>query len=201
MSWSDWKRSDGTNTTWMPDLWDRPDLVKSWKQKQKKKRRELAEQSLDIQVRNDIDVHNANTLRRAQALSEKTEKRQRRPIRYNQWDVELERNLADRENDPEADSLSRNLRTSSIRTDGSHSKAPSVISASCPGLSGSRRRLSQTPSSSQSATAFPNRAKTLSSRGSQETLSTATPSAESRSIRPLPTRAKLRSPAKDPPSR
>ena len=58
----------------MPDLWDRPDLVKSWKQKQKKKRRELAEQSLDIQVSNDIDGHNANTLRRAQALS----RRQRR---------------------------------------------------------------------------------------------------------------------------
>lgn len=192
VAWSDWKRLDGTNTTWMPNLYDRPDLVKSWKQKQNRRRRELAEESLDIEVQNYIDVHNANTFRKAQALLEKTDKRRLRPIRYDQWDIELDENLVDRDINPETDSWSRHLRKSTVRTDEPRTRLPSILSAS-PSVSSDKDTSSsrmiklQTPSFSRSATF--------------SSLTAPMPVAESRSVRALPSRAKLRSSPKALPSR
>lgn len=203
VAWSDWKRLDGTNTTWMPNLWDRPDLVRYWKQKQNKRRRELAEENLDIEVSNFIDIHNANTFRKAQALMEKTDKRRGRPIRYGQWDIELEKNLVDRDMSLETDTWPRHLRRGAVRTGDFLTRFPSTVSAS-PSMSsdkdtsGSRRFNSQIPSSSRSATLF---SSSNPSRGSQETLTAPTSITESRSVRALPTRAKLLSPTKTPPSR
>ena len=77
----------------MRDIPDRPDLVRAWKQKQKKKRRALAEENLDIEVTNDIDIHNLLTLRRSQAYDEKLEKRKKNPINYKSWELQLGRNL------------------------------------------------------------------------------------------------------------
>lgn len=185
----------------MPTLWDRPDLVKSWKQKQNRRRRELAEEGLNIEVSNYIDVHNANTFRRAQALFEKTNKRQSRPVRYGQWDIELEKNLMDRDVNPETDTRSRHLRKGAVRTSESSSKVPSTVSTSpslANGASGSQWFGSQTPSTSGSATLF---SRPSSSRESQETLKASTPIAESRLIRPLPAKTKMRSPVKTLPSR
>lgn len=184
----------------MPNLWDRPDLVRYWKQKQNKRRRELAEESLDIQVSNYIDVHNTNTFRKAQALSEKTDKRRARPVRYGQWDLELGNNLVNRDMYPGRSTWSRHhLRKGAIRTGAeSLTRVPSTVSASPSFSNGSRRFKSQTPSSSHSAPLF---ASSSISRGSQETLATSMPVTESRSIRALPARAKLRSPVKAPPSR
>lgn len=186
----------------MSNLWDRPDLVRFWKQRQNKRRRELAEDNLDIEVSNFIDIHNANTFRKAQALMEKTDKRRGRSIRYGEWDIELEKNLVDRDMNPETDTWPRHLRKG-VRTGESLTRFPSTVSASPPvssdkDTSGSRRFNPQIPSSSRSATLF---SSSNPSRGSQETLTASTPINESRSVRALPARAKLFSPAKTPPSR
>ena len=93
VSWKPWERADGSCTLWMRDIPDRPDLVRAWKQKQKKRRRALAEENLDIEVTNDIDIHNLMTRRRSQAYDEKLEKRTKNPINYKSWEMQLEQNL------------------------------------------------------------------------------------------------------------
>lgn len=206
MAWSTWKRSDGSNTTWMPDLEDRPDLIKSWKRRQNHRRRELAEESLDIEVLNTIDIHNANTVRRAQVLLDKTHKRKGRMVGYKRWDLELEKNLdrLDREMGVGTEGWSRSLRGNSSRTNENPlpkvpSLAPSVISISeSSSSSGSKNvSLSRVSSSSRST---PLSSAPMASNPRQS-LSPQSPVIEPRPSRPLPRRVTSLTPAKPKPSR
>lgn len=179
----------------MPYIPERADLVKSWKQKQKRVRHELAEESLDVEVGNDIDIHNVNTIERAQALAEKTEKRKKKPIKYHNWDSELDKNLIDKGIMVDNESRSRNLRAPSIRVEGRKSRTPSTKPASTSKLSvkiasGSRATQSPVPGPSRSMTlSSGSSSKPPSSLGLRESLSSQSSLPVSRSPRPLPTRA------------
>jgi hypothetical protein len=215
VAWIGWKRLDGTNTTWMPNIYDRPDLVSSWKRKQNKIRRDNVEESLDIAVRHDIDVHNDNTSRRAEAFAEKMDKRRRRNVGYKQWDLELEKNIdrLHREMGEGSESRSRSLRGNYTRTIGSaHPRAPSVtgsvvsISSALssnkhPSGSQVNPSLANGPSSSRSATLSSTSGKASSSAGSQRPMTSQEADTESRPSRPLPRRATLLAPATATPSR
>jgi [histone H3]-lysine9 N-trimethyltransferase SUV39H len=208
VAWSTWKRADGSNTTWMPDLFDRPDLVKSWKRKQNQRRRELAEESLDIEVLNTIDIHNANTVRRAQVLLDKTHRRKGRMLGYKQWDLELEKNLdrLDREMGVGTEGWSRSLRGNSSRThETPFPKAPSsVISISESSSSSGSKNASLSRASPSSSS----RSTTLSSApmarnpptNVRQSLSPQSPIIEPRPSRPLPRRVMSLTPAKPKPS-
>ncbi|KIM86527.1 hypothetical protein PILCRDRAFT_307091 [Piloderma croceum F 1598] len=211
VAWSTWKRSDGSNTTWMPDLSDRPDLVKSWKRRQNQRRRELAEESLDIEVLHTIDIHNANTVRRAQVLLDKTRRRKGRMVGYKQWDLELEKNLdrLNREMVVGTESWSRSLRGNSSRTNEiplpkAPSVAPSVISISESSSSSGSRDVSRSRASHSSSSG----SATLSSAPMasnptkfRQSLSPQSPVIEPRPSRPLPRRVTSLAPAKPKPSR
>ena len=108
VAWADWERKDGSNTTWVRDLPDRPDLVNAWKKTQNARRAALASQSTSIEICPFLDVHNERTYARARALEERAraqaleEKRRGRAGRswgYQMWDAEIEKHLHELEMD------------------------------------------------------------------------------------------------------
>ena len=192
VSWKPWERADGSCTLWMRDIPDRPDLVRAWKQKQKKKRRKLADYNLDIEVTNDIDIHNLLTLRRSQAYDEKLEKRKKNPINYKNWDLLLDRNLLNKEKD-----APRSLRMGSDR--GGTSSISSSSHTQTLRASTTLSSISSRPPASATVSSTSSRPTTVSSISSRPPASTSIPlkptslcttSAPIRiSPRPLPQRA------------
>lgn len=185
VSWEPWERADGTCGLWMRDIPDRPDLVKKWKRKQKRKRRELAEEDLDIEVTNDIDIHNLLTLRRSQGFAEKLEKRKKNPINYKDWDLELGRNLLNKGHDvPVHVPAPRSSRSGSERGRGVSSASSSTLSQTQSlRASTSRTTLSPGPTPGPSRLSAPHSV-------APKPKSSSTPSAPPRaSPRPLPQRA------------
>ena len=185
----------------MPDIYDRQDIVNSWKRKQNKMRRDRVEESLDITVRHDLDICNTNTIRRAEAFSEKLDRRNRRAVGYKKWDLELEKNLDRLDREMGVGSHSRSLRVSSTRTNEfphprAASVAPSVISisdsvSSSTGSKGPSVSQSNLPGSSSSrpATLSSASSKAASSAANRRSMTSQAPGIESRPSRPLPRRA------------
>ncbi|KZT24356.1 SET domain-containing protein [Neolentinus lepideus HHB14362 ss-1] len=88
--WDNWKRQDGTNTTWTKRMHDRPDLIENWVKYQEKKRKRAAKESTDVVLEplNIIDVHNIRTAKCSQAIEEKIERRQSTNLaRFANWDL------------------------------------------------------------------------------------------------------------------
>ncbi|EPQ61319.1 SET domain-containing protein [Gloeophyllum trabeum ATCC 11539] len=88
--WRNWRRKDGTNTTWAKQMPDRPDLIEDWNTTQAKKRQKQADESLDVALEplNILDIHNIKTAKRSQAVEEKVENSYSRGIaRYDNWDA------------------------------------------------------------------------------------------------------------------
>ncbi|PPQ69245.1 hypothetical protein CVT26_003657 [Gymnopilus dilepis] len=75
--WDNWQRADGTNTTWETD--DTTVDLSVWKKAQKKHRRNLANQTIEIDVHTTTDVHNTRTYLRSQAYQEKLDRVRREP--------------------------------------------------------------------------------------------------------------------------
>jgi hypothetical protein len=87
--WEDWSRSDGTNTTWMHALPDRPSLVRLWTRRQARRRENLASLSLSIDLGQFTpeDLVHEQTILRAQAYDEKLARHARIGHRvYEGWD-------------------------------------------------------------------------------------------------------------------
>src|SRR6202035_1872729 len=73
--WGDWRRADGSNTTWMHHIPDQPLLVRRWDQKQRTNRAQMAFGDLDIPLDGRLDIHRQSTLVRSMAFEEKLNKR------------------------------------------------------------------------------------------------------------------------------
>lgn len=147
VAWADWARADDSNTTWVRNLPDRPDLVNSWKKAQNARRAKLAAESTWIEIGNFLDVHNSRTHERAQALDEKTRAGAKKPKRYDLWDVEIKRHLQELEMDGE-EGLEREDRPKLLRMSKSgetRSRASSTVV--------SHTTQSMTPGSSRSTPA------------------------------------------------
>ncbi|KAF8914363.1 hypothetical protein CPB84DRAFT_1742137 [Gymnopilus junonius] len=74
--WDNWNREDGTNTTW-----ETAETINhsSWSKPEKKRRKHLASESLEIDVFTTTDIHNTETYLRNQAYQEKLEKARSEP--------------------------------------------------------------------------------------------------------------------------
>ena len=180
---------------------DRQDIVKSWNRKQNQRRREIAEHSSDIAVLHSIDIHNDNTVRKAQVLFDKLDKRKRRMVGYKQWDLELEKNIDRLEREigtlAGVEGRSRRLRANSMRSNERPlSRAPSVVS-----ISSGSNSLPHSHSSSRSITiSSPSNEPSSSTKGRQSSVPHVSAD-EPRPSRPLPRRAAPLAQAKAKPSR
>ncbi|KAG6820452.1 hypothetical protein H0H93_000206 [Arthromyces matolae] len=74
-AWKNWKRADGTNTTWNNSLLHEND-IKAWNQKESQRREKLASEStdIDISILTNIDVHLIPTQYRQHAVEEKVKR-------------------------------------------------------------------------------------------------------------------------------
>lgn len=112
---------------------DRPDLMKTWKQRQRARRWELASESLDIDPRLEIGVNMpyTNTILRSQAYEEKLDKR-RNKRGYGDfvgWDIEVEENrrrMLALDDGNTGNAKRRSLRDSTIRQQTVSSKQSST---------------------------------------------------------------------------
>ncbi|KAJ3507362.1 hypothetical protein NLJ89_g6347 [Agrocybe chaxingu] len=68
--WDDWKREDGTKTTWN-ELASLEEGSKRWSKEQRGRRMKLASESLEIPVVTTLDIHNTETYLRSHAYDEK----------------------------------------------------------------------------------------------------------------------------------
>jgi histone-lysine N-methyltransferase SUV39H len=76
--WEDWRRADGTRTTWHHEDDCNIDGTR-WTSSQKKLRRQKASESMEIEIMTTTDIHNNATFLRSQAFDEKLRKAQREP--------------------------------------------------------------------------------------------------------------------------
>lgn len=76
--WEDWRRADGTRTTWHNEDDCNIDSTR-WTSSQKKLRRQKASESMEIEIMTTTDIHNNATFLRSQAFDEKLRKAQREP--------------------------------------------------------------------------------------------------------------------------
>lgn len=87
IQWDNWQRADGTTQTWhrMP-----PQHLREWQSKQKRHRKDLVQDSIDIDLTplSGTDLHNTETRLRAQAYAEKLEARRK-------YDPKLEEQMAE----------------------------------------------------------------------------------------------------------
>jgi hypothetical protein len=102
--WKDWKRLDGTNTTWMREIDGDPALVDSWNDAMKHQRLKKAaeSQSIDLTLLASTPMHDRLTFERAQAVEEKMAESVRRgggsPGKaYQGWMAEIDRQVAHHE--------------------------------------------------------------------------------------------------------
>ena len=76
--WEDWRRADGTRTTWHHQ--DDGNIDSSrWSSSQKRLRRHKASESMEIEIITTTDIHNTATFLRSQAFEEKLRKAQKEP--------------------------------------------------------------------------------------------------------------------------
>ncbi len=76
--WDDWRRADGTRTTWHRG--DDPDIDSTrWNSRQKKLRHQMAKKSMEIEITNTTDIHNTATFLGSQAFGEKLLRAQTEP--------------------------------------------------------------------------------------------------------------------------
>ncbi|KAL0573929.1 hypothetical protein V5O48_008026 [Marasmius crinis-equi] len=73
--WHGWQRGDGTSNTWKDEV-----DVEEWNEDAAKRRKKLAQESMDIQIWTDLNVVDTNTRLRAQAYDEKRRKRTEEPV-------------------------------------------------------------------------------------------------------------------------
>ena len=73
--WEDWRRADGTRTTWGDSSIDST----RWASSQKKLRRQKASESMEIEIMTTTDIHNTATFLRSQAFEEKLRRAQKEP--------------------------------------------------------------------------------------------------------------------------
>lgn len=76
--WEDWRRADGTRTTWHQEDDCNIDSTR-WSSSQKKLRRQKASESMEVEIMTTTDIHNNATFLRSQAFDEKLRKAQREP--------------------------------------------------------------------------------------------------------------------------
>ncbi|GLB41257.1 putative set domain-containing protein [Lyophyllum shimeji] len=160
-AWKNWTRADGTNTTWDNQLLHEDD-IKQWKRQQTARRNKLAQESLDIDLWDSLDIHNTATYLRQQAYEEKLRIRLRNPVQYRQ---KMEKLLAKRRGvteDPDAPKPSSTrsgrlfARESSTSTSASHAESSRA--------SGSSTTAYDSPSSSNPGSSAPKPSSTRSGR-------------------------------------
>lgn len=78
MRWDEWHRADGTKATWEPVDSTSIDSSK-YRLRQKKRRRSLVNDSLQIDVYTTTDIHNTETFLRGQAYDEKLQRAKKVP--------------------------------------------------------------------------------------------------------------------------
>jgi histone-lysine N-methyltransferase SUV39H len=76
--WEDWRRADGTRTTWHREDDCNIDGTR-WTSSQKRLRRQKASESMEMEIMTTTDIHNTATFLRSQAFDEKLKKAQREP--------------------------------------------------------------------------------------------------------------------------
>jgi len=76
--WEDWRRADGTRTTWHHQDDSSIDSTR-WASAQKRLRRQKASESMEIEIMTTTDIHNTATFLRSQAFEEKLRRAQKEP--------------------------------------------------------------------------------------------------------------------------
>jgi len=76
--WDDWRRADGTRTTWHRQHNSNIDST-PWNSCQKRLRNQMANESMEIEIMNTTDIHNTATFLRSQAFDEKLKRAQTEP--------------------------------------------------------------------------------------------------------------------------